>query len=115
MDVVFGGEVAAVVVRLSRSWTSQIENAFLLLKYKDRNYPIRGVPDTIEEMSYCTVPKGWIDSTVMLLCFKEGRVFRSFPSNRRQVLYVGNCSGHVSTDALMEAVSKINGKIKYFP
>lgn len=112
VDVVSDGENMTMVVRLSGGWDSRIENSFMLFKHRVRNHPIRGVLDTIEGVSSRTGPEGWMDSTVKPLWLKERQVFRFLPNDRRRVLYVDSCSGHVSTDALIEAANEINAGIR---
>lgn len=115
VDVVSGGEGMTMVVRLSGGRNAKIENGFMVFKNQDRSYPIRGVPDDVEGVAYRTGPKGWMDTTVMPQWLRETRVIRGLPNNRRRVLFVDNCSGHVTTPRLCEAAEDINTEIRYFP
>lgn len=114
-DVVSGGDGFTMLVRLSGGRDSRIEYPFIVFRNKDRNYPIRGVPDTVDGVAYRTGPKGWIDTTVMPQWLSEIRVIRALPQGRKRILFLDNCSGHTSTPALTEACSRINTEIRYFP
>eukprot|EP00171_Calliarthron_tuberculosum_P003820 IDg3820t1 len=43
-----------MVVRLSGGRDARIEEPFFIFKNKDRSYPIRGVPDNVDGISYRT-------------------------------------------------------------
>ena len=64
-DVVSGGEGMTMVVRLSGGRDARIELPFMVFTNKNRNYPIRGVPDNVASGAYRTGPKGWMDTIVM--------------------------------------------------
>lgn len=51
------GECMTMMVRISGGEKSCIENPFLLFKNKDRNYPVRGVPDSVPDFCYGTGSK----------------------------------------------------------
>lgn len=114
-DVVSGGEGFTMVVRISGGRDSRVEAPFLVFKNKDRNYPIRGLPDDVDGVSYRTGPKGWMDRIVMPQWLSESRVIRPLSNNRRRTLYVDNCSGHTYTTDLASASEAIRTDIKYFP
>ena len=65
-DVVSGGQGMTMVVRLSGGRGARIELPFRVFTNKNRNYPIRGVPDNIPGVAYRTGPKGWMDTIFML-------------------------------------------------
>lgn len=114
-DVVSGGEGFTMMVRISGGRDARIEPPFLVFTNKDRNYPIRGVPDNVEGVSYRTGPKGWMDTLIMPLWMNERRIIQPLPNNRQRVLFVDNCNGHKETEALTAASASIRTKIRFFP
>lgn len=67
----------------------------LVFKNKDLNYPIHGVPDYVEDVSYRTGLKDWMENLVIPQCISESSVIRRLRRNLRHVLYVDNCSGKI--------------------
>ena len=63
-DVVSGGEIITMVVRVSGGVNALIEIPFMIFMNKDRNYLIRGAPDDIRGVSYRSGPKGCMDRRV---------------------------------------------------
>lgn len=114
-DVLSGGERFTMVVRLIGGRDSRIAEPFIVFRNRDRNYPIRRVPDTVSRVAYSIGPNGWMDCTVMPKWISETFVVKPFSNNRRRILYVNNCSGHSSTLSLIQAANTINTEIKYFP
>ena len=60
-DVVSGGEVVTMMVRLGAGREATVQNTFMVLKNSSRSYPIRGVPDDRPRISYREVDRtdGW--------------------------------------------------------
>lgn len=114
-DVVSGGEGITMVVRLSGGRDSKIESPFMVFQNASRSYPIRGVADNVPGVSYRSGPKGWMDTAIMPQWLRERRAITALPHGRKRILYVDNCSGHNSTDALTAALHDINTEIRYFP
>lgn len=63
-----------MMLRLSGSRDSRFEALFHVFETKDRKYPIRGVPGTVQGVAYRTGPKGWIDTTILPQWLSETRV-----------------------------------------
>ena len=113
-DVVSGGEGFTMAVRLTGGRDAKIAPPFMIFKNKDRNYPIKNVPDDVPGVAYRTGPKGWMDRTVMPEWLSEKRIISKIRNGRR-VLFVDNCSGHATTDELSSVCAAIDTEIRYFP
>ena len=113
--VVSGGERMAMVVRLSGGLNAKIENPFMVFMDANQSYPIRGVPDDVPGVSHRSGPKGWIDTQMMPKWLKERRVMRPLSNGRKRILFLDNCSGHNSTESLLQSAKGINTEIRYFP
>ena len=64
-DAISGGESMATVVRLSGGRNARIEPPFMVFFNKNRDYPLRGVPDDVPGVAYRTGPKEWMGSSIM--------------------------------------------------
>lgn len=78
-----------MMVRLSGGRDARIEPQFLVFTNRDRNYPIRCVPDNFDGVSYRTGTKGWMDTRVMTECLKEKKLMRDLPNNFRRIFVHG--------------------------
>lgn len=109
-----GREGMAMFVPTSGGRDAKIEALFMVFKNANKSFPIRGIPDDVPGVSYRSVPKGWMDTTVMPRCRSEVKVLKRLSHDRKRVLHVDNCSGHNSTPQLIEAVNSINTEPRYF-
>jgi len=113
--VTSGGEGMTMMGRISGGSASRIELPFMILKNRDCNYPIRGVPDNIPGVCYRTGPKGWIDRRVMKLWVQERRTMPLLPDGRKRILVMDHCSGHNLTEELKNALNSFKTEIRFFP
>lgn len=114
-DVSSGGDSMTMVLRISGGRHARIEHPFMIFQNKDRNYPIRGVPDDVPGVSYRTGPKGWMDSRVFPQWLAESRAIQRDTHNRQRILFLDNCSGHVATGAQTDGLRKINYAMRFLP
>lgn len=115
VDTVSGAEVFTMIVLLCGGLDSRIQELFMVVKKKDRNYPIHSLPDDVPGGSYRTGLKGWMDTRVFPEWLLEKRFIRPFPHNRRRVLCMDNCSGHSQTEELSFFCDVVKTDICYFP
>lgn len=64
-DVVSGGDIIKMIVRLSGGPNARIEVSMIIFKNNNRSFPIRGVEENIPGVCYMTGPKGWMDKQVI--------------------------------------------------
>ena len=114
-DVVSGGEGMTMVLRISGGVNSKIEAPFIIFTNKKRSYPIQGIPDDVEGVSYRTGPKGWMDQKLFVDWLSEPRAIDKDPAGRTRVIFMDNCSAHNETPEQLEALEKINAKIRKLP
>ncbi|KAJ0397798.1 hypothetical protein ATCC90586_001667 [Pythium insidiosum] len=67
LDVVGGGKGMTLIVKLRGGSNPRIEPAMLVFQNANCSYPIAGVKDDVEGITYRSGPKGWMDKRV----FKE--------------------------------------------
>lgn len=73
-EVSSGREKFTVRVRISGDPEFNIEPAFLVFRNSERSYPVEGLPDNLEGVSYRTEHKSWIDRELFIEYFKENRM-----------------------------------------
>ena len=86
----------------------------MIFKNKDRNYPIKRVPDNVPGTAYRTGPKGWMDNIVMKQWLCEPHVIKKLPNNRMRHLFVDNCSGHNLHEEIVAYAKDIMTTINFF-
>lgn len=77
-DAVRGGEGFSMMVWLFGG--GRIRVPFIVFENKDRNYPIKCIPDVVPGVAYRLGPKGWIDMLIMLQYLAEKKVIRELPN-----------------------------------
>lgn len=114
-DLVSCGEGMKMVVRISAGRDSRIEKPLMIFANQAWNYPIQGVRDNKEGVSYRAGLKGWIDTQQMLEWLQERKLISELPHYRRRILYLDNCSGHNLSINLILDVEAINTETRYYP
>ena len=114
-DVVAGGESMTMVVRISGGRRAMIESPMIIFCNENRNYPIRGLEDSIPGVCYRTGPKGWMDQSIFPQYFEEPRAFQPDIYNRTKLLWVDNCSGHNLTPRLQAVLAQKRTILRYLP
>lgn len=87
----------------------------LVFNNQSSAYPIRGVPDNVPGVCYCTGPKGWMDASVWRAWLNESRDIKRLPNNRERVLFFDNCSSHVTNDDMEKCLHNIRTSFKKLP
>lgn len=114
-DVVAGGEAMTMVVRISGGRRSSLEAPMIIFTNKNRNYPIRGVEDSIPGVSYRTGPKGWMDQSIFSQYFMEPRAYQPDVHHHTKYVWVDNCTAHNMTPILAAVLAQKNTALKYLP
>jgi DDE superfamily endonuclease len=114
-DVVGGGEGMTLMVRVTGGVDAKIYALLMIFTNKDRNYPIRGVPDDVPGVCYRTGPKGWMDRKVFVQWLEEKRANPPDKYGRKKVIFMDNCSGHNDTPESIAALNKLNAELRRLP
>lgn len=65
-DVVGGPNGFTMVLRLRGVTNAKMEAPFIIFKNRDSNYPIKNLPDNIDEVSYRTPLREWMDNIAFI-------------------------------------------------
>jgi hypothetical protein len=114
-EVVSGGNSMTMVVRISRERRSMIEALMIIFINAHRNYPIRGLEDTIPGVTYRTGPKRWMDQSIFLEYFNEPRALQTDVQQCTKVVWLDNCSSHSLTPRLTTVLTGKNTILRYLP
>ena len=87
----------------------------MVFQNDDRRYPISGVPDDIDGVSYRSSPEGWMERTLFPDYLIEKKVMKPLRHGRRRILFIDNCGGHCITPNVEQALSAVNTEIRFFP
>lgn len=95
------------------SYVSAVEMVFM---NKDRQYPIRGIRDTVEWLYYRTGPKVLMDTNVIPQWISERRVFKRASKNPGVVFNFSTNSIDTATTRFFKTMLReINTEVMYFP
>ena len=114
-DVVSGGEGMTMIVRITGGVNAKVYPSMMIFKNKDRNYPIRGLIDDVEGVSYRTGPKGWMDKRVFVQWLDERRANPRDRYGRTKVIFMDNCGGHNETPESVAALQRLNAIVRKLP
>jgi DDE superfamily endonuclease len=114
-DVVSGGIVMTMFVRITGGKNAYIQPPFMILQNENCSYPMRNLPDNIPGVSYRTGPRGWMDRRVMAEMLAERRAIRPLDNKCRHVLFLNNCGGHNETRESAANLAKIVTEIRLLP
>lgn len=88
---------------------------FIIFKIKDSKYPIAGVSDDLNGISYRTGPFRWIDRRVFVDILREPCMITSLPFGRIRVIFYDNSKGHMQTPEQLKTQSIIKTIIRKLP
>ncbi|ORY50527.1 hypothetical protein BCR33DRAFT_846982 [Rhizoclosmatium globosum] len=114
-DVTSGGEGMTMVVWMGGGKEALLGDPMMIFQNAQSSFPIRGVPNDVEGVSYRTGPKGWIDRSVFPLFISDPKSFvrhrngkLADPQGRKVTLFVDNCGGHNDSPLLRRALDNAN-------
>ncbi|KAJ0401149.1 hypothetical protein P43SY_004356 [Pythium insidiosum] len=114
LDVVGGGEGMTLIVKLRGGSNPRIEPAMLVFQNANCSYPIAGVKDDVEGITYRSGPKGWMDKRV----FKEwieSDMCNPVGSGDAEWIFMDNAGGHKAAEDLADLLQERKKKVKFLP
>ena len=64
-DVVAGGDGFTVVLRMTGGINAKLHAPFLIFKNKNRNYPMKNLPDNLDTVTYRTGSSAWMNRFIL--------------------------------------------------
>ena len=77
LDVVSGRDCFIARMRISSGQNARIEKPLVTFQNPNGNYPISGIPDNVEEITYRSSPKGWMTAQMFVTIFRTRTLFIS--------------------------------------
>lgn len=105
----------ALMLMLGGCHNSLITAQMMVFQNTQRNYPIRGMPDSVRGVCYRSQPKGWVDSTVFMEWIKEHLKFGRIYDGKKRVIIMDNAGGHKITEEVQQALKEKNTEIRFLP
>ena len=105
-EVSNGTEGFTVVPLVRGGVNACIESVFVVFKNQNANYPIMGVPDDLENISYRTGKKGWMDRRVFREMIEEPRFISEDDLGRPQIVFLDNVNSHGRTNEVGFSLQK---------
>lgn len=109
MEVSGASHGFSIVIILKGGKDARIDKVFVIFQNDDCNYPIRGVPDNVDGITYFTAQKGFMTGTVMRDFLLSPRVWGD---GGKRTLWCDNFSAHVAQEKL---AASINTELKFYP
>ena len=106
VDVVFGGEVMTLVVRVTGGVRSKIKAPMVIFTNSNRNYPILGVANNIPRVTYQSGPKGSMDTTLFAEYFAKAQCYQRDLYTHIKHVWCDNSSSHSATLALQNILAQ---------
>ena len=108
-----GADGSTMVLRLRGGTNTKLEAPFIIFKNRDSNYPMMNLLDNIEGISYRTQTRDWMDNNVFQKWLQEARSISKDPDGKSRTLFLDNCSGHMLSDPVKEALNNISASLKF--
>ncbi len=96
-DVAGAPDCLTVCMRISGGEHGKSENPLVIFRNPYRHYPIAGIPDDIECVSYKSSPKGWMSSRMFSDYFFNQNVLIPLSGGRMRKSWIHSCRIHNDT------------------
>ena len=87
----------------------------MIFKKKDSKYPIRGIPDNFNGVSYRTGPNGWMDKKVIVEYLSDSNNIRLFLNGRSRYMFCNNCRRHNELEDRNNKLLSLKTKFHFLP
>ena len=103
-----------VCMRLSGGPQGKIEKPLVIFQNPSSKYPIAGIPDNIQGITYRSSPKGWMSSQLFHEYFSNEQVIAPLDGGRARKLWIDSCRVHNNTPELLEPLQSCQTDIRRF-
>jgi len=109
-----GRQSFTICLRISGGPQAKIEPPLVLFPNKDSNYPIQGVPDDIDGVTYRTNPKAYMNQALFAEYFANPELIEPLPFPRVRKIWIDNPRVHAETPALLQSLEPLRTELKRF-
>ena len=94
LDVASGKNCFTACIRISGGQRAWIENILVIFQKPNGKYPISGVSNNIDRVTYCSSPKIWMSAQMFVNYFSDSDVIQPLENNRTRTTWIDPCRIH---------------------
>jgi len=102
-----GRESFSICMRISGGPEGKIETPLVIFQNALSSYPIGGVPDNIDGVTYRSNPKGYMRQPLFAQYFANTRIINPLPSEGIRKIWIDNPRVHNETPPLLQSLEPI--------
>lgn len=88
MDFASGWGCSTVCMRIPRSQNARAEKLLVIFLNPNENYLISGIPDNIDEITYCTSRKGRVTAHMFVHYFSDSNITQPLSNNMIRTIWI---------------------------
>lgn len=109
-----GRESFSIAMRISGGPKAKIETPFVVFQNVNSSYPINGIPDNTEGVTYRSNPRGYMNQNLFAAYFRNTRIIQPLPDNRIRKIWIDSPRVHNETPNLLQSLQPIRTELKRF-
>lgn len=113
-DVSSGRDCFTVCFRISAANGGKIEKPVIIFQNPNSSYPIAGIPDNIDGVTYRSSPKGWMSQDLFANYFADPRIISHLPFDSVRKLWIDSCRVHNHTELLQSGLESCRTELIRF-
>ena len=114
MYVASGRDCFTVCMRISGEQGAWIEKRLVIFQNPNGNYPISGIPDNVDGITYSSSPKGSMTALMFVNHFSDPSIIQPLDNNRTRTISINSCRVHKESPELAEALQLSRTELKRF-
>ena len=113
-EVSSGRDCFTICFRISGQGPGKIEKPLVIFQNPGSNYPIIGLHDNVQNVTYRSSQSGWMNSSLFARYFQDPTIMGALSSGLTRKLWIDSCRIHRSTPELIEAAESVNTQLMRF-
>ena len=114
LDVASGRDCFTVCMRISGGQNARIEKPLVIFQNPNDNYPISGVPDNVDGITYRSSPKGWMTAQMFVNYFSDPNIIQPLNNNRVRTIWIDSGRIHRESMQIVDALQLSRTELKRF-
>ena len=114
LDVASGRDSFIVCMRISDGQSARIEKPPVIFQNPNGNYPISGIFDSIDVITHCSSPKGWMTAQIFMNYFSDPRIIQRPDNSKTRNIWIDSRRIHNESPELVQALQLTCTELKIF-
>ena len=114
LDVANGRDCFTVCMGISGGQNARIEKPLLIFQNPNGNYPISGIQDNVDGITYRSSPKGWMTAQMFVNYFSDPNIIQPLDNNSIRTIWIDSCRIHRESMHLVDALPLSRTELKRF-